>query len=330
MKPFGETLPRVSRTTTIFVTGKRQGVGHGRPISVPDSIQTYVDLREVISQLEPIEIAVSQSGSYGFDKNAGMSARTLAFAYFLGVMLGDMSKRPSRSEICRSMSVMLKLSQRHRSNLRFGSFVALCAGMIGIRMKRIKDHFEVLSSGYHYHAFVWLSQSSELLMWIFEKCLGLRAGETTTRNPIRGNWLLSAPVKFQAWFLQGLADSDGYVDLNKHEIGIVVEPNRNLIAKILDRLRVRFRHSRIKGQSTFLMSLNEGFRLPIFSPFARPHKFELMKKLVKARRFRGPWPRWLRHDVDRLVSLGKPSGEVILTILDKHNVAIRSQHIRQR
>ncbi len=254
--------------------------------------------------------------------------RTSAFAYLLGVMLGDMSKRPSSSKIGRSMSVMLKLSQSHQSNLRFGSFVVFCAALIGIRMKRIKDHFEVLSSGYRYHAFVWLSQSSELLMWIFEKCLGLRTGETTTRDPIRANWLLSAPVEFELWFLQGLADSDGYVDLNKHEIGIVVEPNQFLLAKVLRKLQVRFRVSRIKNQSAFIMSVREGFRLPIFSPFSRTHKFELSKRLVEAQRYHGPWPRWLRHDVDRLTSLGKPTGEVILAILDKHNIAIRSQHIR--
>jgi len=73
--------------------------------------------------------------------------RTSAFAYLLGVMLGDMSKRLSPSKIGQSMSVMLKLSQSHESNLRFGSFVVFCAGLIGIRMKRIKDHFEVKVAG---------------------------------------------------------------------------------------------------------------------------------------------------------------------------------------
>lgn len=267
---------------------------------------------------------------FGLEKAIGLKTRTLAFGYFLGVMLGDMSKRPQARKDWYTMQVMLKLSQHRQSNLRFGNFVASCAGLIGIRMNRVSDHFEVLDSGYHYHSFIWSSQSSQFLMWMFEKCLGLRPGETTTRNPIRADWLARTPTEFQIWFLQGLADSDGYVDLNKHEIGLVAEPNGSLIAAILANLGAYFRLATIKNQATVLLSVKEGFRLPIFSPYSRTHKFELAQKLANARRLQGPWPRWLRNEVNQLIDSGRSTGEVISTILEKHKIAIRSQHLRGR
>jgi hypothetical protein len=164
---------------------------------------------------------------------------------------------------------------------------------------------------------------------MFEKCLGLREGETTTNFPIRAGWLTKTPRQFQIFFLQGFADSDGYVDLNKHEIGIVVDPNEILIGTILQNLEVRFRPAVIKNQATVLMSIKEGFGVPVFSPYARTHKFELTKQLVEAKRFRGAWPRWLRREVDDLLDQNEPSGKIVRTILTKYNVAIRSQHLRR-
>lgn len=265
---------------------------------------------------------------FGLEKAIALETRTLALAYFLGVMLGDMSKRPQARKTGYTMQVMLKLSQRRQSNLRFGNFVALCAGLIGLRMNRVSDNLEVLDSGYHYRSFIWSSQSSPFLMWMFEKCLGLRPSETTTKNPIRADWLAKTPADFHIWFLQGLGDSDGYVDVNKHEIGLVAEPNASLIVAMLANLGAYFRLATIKNQATVLLSVKEGFRLPIFSPYSRTHKFELAQKLANAKRLHGAWPRWLRNEVNQLIGSGNSTGEVISTILDKHKIAIRSQHIR--
>jgi hypothetical protein len=225
---------------------------------------------------------------------------------------------------------MLKLSKAHETNLRFGNYVALCAGFLGIRMKRIKDscrrHPDDKST---FGAYVWSSQTSEFILWIFEKCLGLRAGETTTRNPLRARWLLGMPHEFQACFLQGIADSDGYVDLNKHEVGIVVEPNQSLICGILRKLQVHSRRSEAKNQATVILSVKEALGIPVFSPFAGTHKFVLANRLVHAQRFRGRWPAWLRTEVDELSSRGERTGKIVLAVLKRYDIAIRSQHIRR-
>lgn len=69
--------------------------------------------------------------------------------------------------------------------------------------------------------------------------------------------------------------------------------------------------------------------MPIFNPYARTHKFHLARKLMDAKKFRGRWPVWLRREVDALVDLGLPSGGIALAILEQHDVAIRSQHLRR-
>ena len=194
-------------------------------------------------------------------------------------------------------------------------------------MRRISDY--VRPEGWPYDAYRWDSQNSELLMWLFEACLGMNFTEKTTNDPVRANWLRSAPFSFQRSFLQGLSDSDGYVDINKHEVGIIVDPNEFLIGDILCALKVPFRPTIVKTQATVMLSVKDAYALPIFNPIVRTHKFELTEKLSKAARFKGPWPRWLRHEVDKLVLLEKPPSEIILTILTNHNVAIRSQHLKR-
>lgn len=103
-------------------------------------------------------------------------------------------------------------------------------------------------------------------MWLFEACLGLGFDERTTDDCLRANWLKEAPFNFQRSFVQGLADSDGYVDLNKHEVGIIVDLNEFLIADILHRLKMRFRSTIVKTQATVMLGVKEEYALPIFNP----------------------------------------------------------------
>jgi hypothetical protein len=300
----------------------------GQTILVPNRPKDVEDIRGVIRQIKPLQLSADQASRFGLPTKANLQSRFLAFAYFLGVMLDDMSKVRGRTR--RNMQVMLKLSKAHLTNLRFGDYVAICAGFLGIRMNRIKDSVRLHPDDKStFGSYVWSSQTSEFILWVFEKCFGLRPSETTTRNPIRARWLVKMPHEFQAWFLQGVADSDGYVDLNKHEVGIVVEPNQSLICSILRKLHVHFRRSKAKNQAIVILSIKEAFRIPVFSPFARTHKFELASRLVHAQRFQGPWPAWLRVEVNELRGRGERTGKIVLAILERHDIATRSQHIRK-
>jgi hypothetical protein len=190
-------------TTSISLTRDHHGLG--QVITVPSVVKDIDDVIGVIRQIKPLQLSTDEANRFGLPTRSKLQHRLLAFAYFLGVMLGDMSKIRGKSR--RNMQVMLKLSMRHQTNLRFGDYVAICAGLLGIRMKRIKDscrcHPEDRST---FGAYVWSSQTSEFILWMFEKCLGLQPGETTTRNSIRASWIVRMPREFQVSFLQGVAD----------------------------------------------------------------------------------------------------------------------------
>jgi hypothetical protein len=302
------------------------GQGIGNPIVVPEKVNTYDDIREVVKQLRPLpnlNIPNVQSR-----QPMSLQIQMLALGYFLGVMIGDMSKFPKRRKQYETMSVRLQLSKRHVSNVRFGKYVVRCAALLGIKMKRIADY--IRPDDRPYDAYRWDSQNSELIMWMFKSCLGMNIGKTTTYHPVNAAWLRSAPPDLQRSFLQGVADSDGFVDVNKHEAGIIADPNEFLIGDILEALKVRFRPTVSKGQATVIMSVKQAYSLPIFNPTVRSHRFVLAKALSNATRLWGPWPPWLRHEVDELISSGNSSKEVVLTILKKHGIAIRSQHLRSR
>ena len=313
-------------TQTIFLSRTGSGAvgrGLGPPILVPDRVNSYRDVRTVVRQLR--SLATSNVLDH---RSSKLDERMLAFAYFLGVMVGDMGKYPKRRREYETMRVGLQLSKAHESNLRLGNYVVGCAALLGIRMKRVGDY--IRPENRPYNAYRWRSQSSELLMWMFRACLGMDFDKVTTEVPVSADWLNFAPRAFQKSFVQGVADSDGYVDVNKHEVGIVADPNEFLIGRILERLKIPFRPAIGKGQATVVMNVMHAHSLPIFNPVVRSYRFELAERLSNATRLQGPWPGWLRGEVDRLLSSGASPKEIILTILNRYGVAIRSQHIRRR
>ena len=137
-------------------------------------------------------------------------------------------------------------------------------------------------------------------------------------------------IRFSENVLTGFADSDGYVDVNKHEVGVVIDPNEFLVGEILQILGVPFRPAIAKGQAAVVMAVKQAYSLPIFNPTVRSHKFDLTERLSNATRFRGAWPTCFRREVDELLSSGTSPSQVVLPILKKHGIAIRSQHTRRR
>ncbi|MGA2461426.1 MAG: hypothetical protein ABSF82_08405 [Candidatus Bathyarchaeia archaeon] len=97
-----------------------------------------------------------------------------------------------------------------------------------------------------------------------------------------------------------------------------------LIGTILENLGVRFRSAVIKNQATVLMNAKGGFEVPVFSPYARTHKFELSEKPGKAKRFQGAWPKWLRDEVNDLLAHNEPSEKACGQ--SSTNTVLRSDH----
>jgi hypothetical protein len=226
---------------------------------VPAEVNRYEDVSEVVSQLKPLNSRLLTNHEFGFTPSS-LENRMLALGYFLGVMVGDMSKYPIQRKNYATMRVKLQLSKWYRSNLTFGNYVAHCAGILGIRMKRIADYTRPVER--LYDAYRWDSQNSELLLWFFETCLGMSFNQNTTNDPVHADWLKTAPFGFQRSFLQGLSDSDGYVDVNKHEVRIIVDPNELLIGSMPRSVEVLFRPAIVKTQATIMLSVKEAYNLP--------------------------------------------------------------------
>ena len=212
------------------------------------------------------------------------------FAYLLGILVGDASKNCIKRKRKTTRRITLSLTHAHQTNERLGNFVALCANCLGLRMNRIKDGPKGSKNKNSF--FRWRSQSSLLIEWIFNVCLGLSDDQLTTYDAIKADWILTTPKTFRVWFLQGLADSDGFVDLQAQQVGIITQPNTDLIKRIFESLGVNPKKRIFGGRLEALMvNIRDAYKLPIFNPLVRSYRFKLLEKLIKAKRIRGHWPK---------------------------------------
>jgi hypothetical protein len=246
--------------------------------------------------------------------------------YLLGIMLGDASKRKPSSRP--KMFLELQLTKRHSDNLRLGEFVGLCANAGGVRFNRIADRF--VGPRVPYGRFHWKSENSQFIYWLFTGWLGLRLGELTTWNPVNLDWILAAPRYFRVWFLQGLADSDGYVHLENREVHMIVSPNAKLITRILTSLGISCSQGTSKGLDLVRISVDDAYHLPIFSPYVKSYRFRFARQLWSAKRLRrGPWPGWLATRVETLAKRNLSTREIMMDVLREHNLFIRAANVRR-
>lgn len=290
---------------------------------------TPTELRRVVKE-QPIHAQATRRARMFHTSPANLlkgKGRLGLVAYLLGFMVGDASKRKVTTKQ-EKMFIELELTKRHRTNLRLGEFVGLCANACGIRFYRIDDKFVGPTVPYgRYH---WKPENSFIVMWLFARCLGLKPGQLTTWDPVSIKWISRMPRSFRIAFLQGLADSDGYVHLENQEVHLIVSPNKRAIAGILKSLRVPFSSSISRGMDLLKMKVRDAAILPIFNPTARTYRFELMIRLASAERLpTGPWPAGLRSYVENLGRQGISTKEILWKVLGKRNLAIRASNVRR-
>lgn len=229
-----------------------------------------------------------------------------------------------------TMEIDLALSKKHDSNIRFGEFVAMCVNSLGLRMNRVRDRAptgRVLNGAYR-----WRSQCSLFVRWIFEACLGLREGQNTTYDPIKADWILAARDDEKLSFIQGLADSDGFNDIQSLEVHIISLSNAPFIQMVLKSLGVTCRreYSKRFGTENVIMRMKEAHALPIYNPWVMSYRLMELDKLMKAKRYAraAEWPDWLRDEVIHLVKAKKEAREIFDTLLDRYDVLIPCDTIR--
>ncbi|MFH8086215.1 MAG: hypothetical protein QW609_00095 [Candidatus Aenigmatarchaeota archaeon] len=296
-------------------------------IKVPTKIKKYSDILFLLKQLQTLPDSYTKANK--FNLQLSLQTREKLFGYLLGVLVGDSNKDRSHKSKLSSKRIVLELAKTHPSNLRMGEFITFCANSLHLKMKRVKDRAQNIK-GRKKHSYCWKSQSTPLVHWIVSVCLGLKEGETTTYTPIDAKWILSAPKHFKIAFLQGVFDSDGWVDLNQHQVGVITGPNTKLIKELFKTLNINFKESKHpKNPTSLLIKLKDAFNLSVFNPIIRSYRYYKLNELIKAKRYK-KWPPWLSEKVKTYITSGLKNSEIVDKILNEDFVAIMGQTIRFR
>jgi len=193
-------------------------------IQVPTEIKDFNDILTVLEQLAPTEESYQTMDRFEYKaRNQLLEDRSNHLGFVMGVMLGDAGKDLRSEGRFPSTKVTLVLSKAKKNSEKFGEFASFCVNSaLGLRMHRVRD---APASDKRYsksECFQWIAPVSPLFAWIFQVMMGLERDELTTYDSLRADWLLAAPDSFRIHFLQGLAESDGWVNPGRDIVIIAV------------------------------------------------------------------------------------------------------------
>ncbi len=274
---------------------KPRGTPGDEWIQVPTEIKSFDDISHVLDQLEPTEESYQLMEQFGYkSRDELIQDRANHLGFLMGTLLGDAGKDLKSEGKFPSLKAFLVLSKAKENSERFGEFTSLTVNSaLGLRMHRTND---LPASDKRYsksECFEWLAQTSPLFAWIFHIMMGLKRGEKTTNDPLRADWLFDTPIGSQIHFLQGLSESDGWVNPGRDIVIIVASPNEALLDKILTGMGIQHLFEKQKVNIVLFSTLS-GLRLPIFNERANTNNYQNLVIMANARRFeeRVPLPTW--------------------------------------
>jgi transcriptional regulator with XRE-family HTH domain len=245
-------------------------------ISVPVSISGYSDLVKVVQALEPNQEALDRAGRFGISNEDVRLKRIEFYAYLLGMVLGDAGKLGGEQERFCSMNLDLQLTTKHDSNEALGEFVCFCVNALGFDMDRVQNKqpsgISLLGKD-PAEAYRWSSERSPIFAWMFNVCLGLDWGNTTSLTKVNMDWISSTPFEFRKRFIQGLADSDGRV--SRYLVEIVSTPNADFVTELLHSLGLTSAYTRLEYGKPLRTAVRaiEAATLPIFNEYTKGYRF---------------------------------------------------------
>ncbi len=339
---YGNSLPRIVRLLINYIGVRRRngkvlsinstrgGLFNGPWIVVPGKVTNYNDIVKVLNRLTPLKETYTRGLLFGISKDDINKVKPLLFAYLLGVLIGDAGKDRIKRAQRITRRITLMLTKFYETNYRFGGFVCMCANSLGLRMHQTKDMPAGKKNRHPFYS--WRSQCSPLIQWVFSTCLGLNDGQLTTYNPVDMRWILSAPKDFKIWFIQGLADSDGFVDMSSQQTGIITHPNTELIESVLNSLGIPASRKLFtsNGLWSLMIDREESYNLPILNTYVKSYRYDKLERLFLAKRISGHWPAWLKDKIDNYTKIGLSGTKVVEKILENEGIAIRAQHVNRR
>jgi hypothetical protein len=247
--------------------------------------------------------------------------------YVLGWCVGDFGKGYG-AEHRLSARIVLQLTKKHQENLALGEHVSQCIRTMGLWCRRYGDR--PVSKSNPNGSFFWKSAFSPVIGWLHTAALGMAWEERTTSHSVKMDWMLLAPVKFRLWFLRGIADSDGNVNLRNKIIEITSSPNTYFFHRLFDSLGIKSTVRFSRGYGYVSVAALAAARVQIFSPDVLTYRRETLEKLVGARTFQGPWPEWLEDLVQVLIAKGLSAPEIRDVLLEEQNVYVKMQTIKRK
>jgi len=216
----------------ILETTPKPTVPYPNAVEVPEQIATYADIANFLKQFPPLTDDNQAIRFFGLTVEWVETHKAELFGFLLGFLVGDAGKYYSeyetRARHYRKAAFTTNM-KRADSNYRVLRYVQLAMDCIGIQSHEIEA--QQLPNGYK--VIRRNSVSSNLITWILKACLGLKKGERTSHNPVDMNWLFDSPNEWIVAFLQGLADSDGYVSEERPFAEIASTQNAQFIAGLI-------------------------------------------------------------------------------------------------
>lgn len=252
--------------------------------------------------------------------------RLQAAYYILGWLVGDLAKHFSPSNESK-MRVSLELTTRHPENLLLGEYVMRCLRLLGIPCKRIRDR--PVRKGSPNPEFRWLSKWSYDIMWMYQRCLGLERGQSTSRDPVKMEWLFTAPAESRLWFFRGLADSDGSVNFRNNNVTIITCPNTELVRKLAESLGMHAAVGSSRKCGLVILSTLDAARVSIFNPEILTHRRKMLAKLVRAKKYQRRWPTYLSTKVSSLIRSGLTPIPIARKLLDEDEVYVKTTTVKR-
>jgi hypothetical protein len=273
--------------------------GHAIPIGqfvhVPPTIGCWPDVDSVLPQLKP---SVIDGNSFG---------RQYLFGFLLGIILVDAHK-PKQGHGHRHVD--LTLSKRYDTNQKIGDFTCFCANQLGLRMVRVKDKPKPPDKPHGFYN--WASQSSPLVDWIFQACLGLHDGQNTTYDQVHLDWALDSPLEFRTGLLQGIAESDGSVAIASQIVEFWVLPDWDFMIKFLATFGLHGFRNR-EAVSLVKTQAIESFKIPVFSEHLQTVRYEKLKLMATTRKLtkEDRLPEEVRSEIQRLAREGHSVPQIV-------------------
>jgi hypothetical protein len=314
----------------LSINSTKGGLLTGPWIQVPMNVEEFKDIKQTIDQIEPLKETTEKAKELEIKKEDIEKLRYYFFYYLLGLVVGDGAIIRGTGKIRITRRITLGLSKRFQTNERLGNFVVLCLNSIGLKMNRTKDGQPSKKNRHKF--FRWQGQCSQLAEWIFDVCFGLKEKQNTTYFPIKGEWILNSPENLRIAFLQGIADSDGYVDIGVSQVGLITKTNIELFEKVFDSLEIHHtrKYLHYRTLPTAMIHLKSAYSLPIFNPYIKSYRWQLTKKLAEAERLPHQLPKELGKEVTGHLEKGSSSIDIVKMLLYKYNILIREGSVQKR